>query len=121
VDWHHLKEWAEHASGLNMDALHVYAGCFLQLGSALIMRRSLRSLWPWLVVLGVEFANEVNDYNYEVWPDRSIQLAEGVRDMWNTMALPTLLLLLARFAPRLLTGAPAAILPSVADPGEERG
>jgi hypothetical protein len=121
VDWHHLKEWAEHASGLNMDALHVYAGLFLQLGAALILRRSLRSPWPWLLVLAAELGNELYDYGYEIWPDRSIQLAEGVRDMWNTMALPTLLLLLARFAPRLLTGGATAPASSVADPGQECG
>jgi hypothetical protein len=119
VDWHHFKDWAEHASGLNMDALHVYAGLFLQLGAALVLRRSLRSPWPWLVVLVAEFGNEVYDYTYEIWPDRDIQFAEGLRDMWNTMAMPTLMLLLARFAPRLLVGKAEPAPPSVADPGQE--
>lgn len=122
MDWHHLKEWATHAVGLNMDALHVYAGLFLQLGAALVLRRSLRSPWPWLVVLVAEFANEVYDYTYEVWPTRDIQFAEGLRDMWNTMVMPTILLLLARYAPRLLVGtSPPAEAPLAADPGEERG
>src|SRR5947209_1040154 len=87
-----------------MDALHVYAGVSIQLGAAVILRRSLKSPWPWLVVAGVEFANEVYVYTYETWPDRDIQFAEGLRDMWNTMVLPSLLLLLARYAPRLLVG-----------------
>ena len=117
MDWHHLKEWATHAVGLNMDALHVYAGLFLQLGAALVLRRSLRSPWPWLVVLVAEFGNEVYDYTYEIWPDRDIQFAEGLRDMWNTMAMPTLLLLLARYAPRLIAGGADAPPPSLGDPG----
>ena len=117
MDWHHLKDWAEHASGLNMDALHVYAGVLLQIGAALALRRSLKSPWPWLVVLAAEFGNEVYDYTYEVWPDRDIQFAEGVRDMWNTMAMPTLILLLARYAPRLLVGKSDPAAPSAVDPG----
>jgi hypothetical protein len=104
MDWHQVKDWMEHASGLDMDALHVFAGTAVQIFAALLMRRSLNSPWPWLVVLGVEFANEVYDYTYEVWPDRDIQFAEGLRDMWNTMVTPTLLLILARYAPRVLTG-----------------
>jgi hypothetical protein len=51
-----------------------------------------------------EAANEIYDYRYEVWPDRSVQLAEGRRDGWNTMVIPTLLLLLCRYAPGLLVG-----------------
>jgi hypothetical protein len=118
VDWHHFKDWAEHASGLDMDALHVHAGVLLQIAFAALLRRPLRSPWPWLAVFAAEFANEVYDYTYEVWPDRDIQFAEGLRDMWNTMALPTLILLLARYAPGLVVGktmpAPA---PSADDPG----
>jgi hypothetical protein len=121
VDWHHLKDWAEHASGLNMDALHVYAGVFLQLGAAILLRRSLRSPWPWLLVAAIEFGNEVYDYTYEVWPDRDIQFAEGLRDMWNTMAMPTLILLLARYAPRLLVGEAKPAAPSAGDPGQQGG
>jgi hypothetical protein len=102
-----------------MDALHVYAGLFLQLGAALVLRRSLRSPWPWLAVLVAEFGNEVYDYTYEIWPDRDIQFAEGLRDMWNTMAMPTLMLLLARFTPHLLVGKTEPAPPSVADPGQE--
>jgi hypothetical protein len=120
VDWHHVKEWLEHAIGLNMDALHVYAGVFLQIGAALVLRKSLKSPWPWLVVAGAEFLNEVYDYTYEVWPDRDIQFAEGLRDMWNTMVLPTLLLVLARYASPLIVGRDAPA-PSAGDAGEEGG
>lgn len=122
MDWHHFKDWTEHASGLDMDAIHVHAGVLIQIASALVLRKRLASPWPWLVVLGAEFANEVYDYNYEVWPDRDIQFAEGLRDMWNTMVLPTLLMLLARFAPWLFVGRQAEAAKSApdgsgADPG----
>jgi hypothetical protein len=117
MDWHHLKDWIEHASGLNMDALHVYAGVGIQIAAALLLHKRLSSPWPWLVVLGAEFANEVYDYTYEVWPDRDIQFAEGLRDMWNTMVMPSLILLLARYAPNFLVGREAPGSKSDADPG----
>jgi hypothetical protein len=117
MDWHHLKDWLEHATGLDMDALHVHAGVLLQILAALVLRRPLRSPWPWLVVLGAETINEIYDYTYEIWPgaERQIQLAEGVRDLWNTMVIPSAILLLARYAPALIVGQSPAR--SGTDPG----
>lgn len=119
MDWHEIKVWLEQASKLDMDALHIYAGLLLQIAFALVFRRSLRSPIPWLAVLAAILANEYYDYRYEVWPDvdRPLQRVEGIKDVWNTMLLPTALLLLARFHPRLFTGRRA----SVSDPGEPRG
>jgi hypothetical protein len=119
MDWHHVKDWLEHAVGLDMDALHVHAGVMLQLAAAIVLRRPLRSPWPWLVVLGAECANEIYDYTYEVWPgaERQIQLAEGIRDLWNTMVIPSLILILARYWPSLLIGKAAEPEASGADPG----
>ncbi len=119
MDWHQLKEWLEHMSGLDMDALHVHAGILGQLLAALVTRRSLRSPLPWLAVLAAVLANEVYDYRYEVWPNRDDQFAEGVRDTWNTMAMPTLILLVARFHPRLLVG--QRVSGSASDSGQSRG
>ncbi|MFL6861828.1 MAG: hypothetical protein ACJ8DZ_02395 [Allosphingosinicella sp.] len=107
MDWHEIKAWLEHASGLDMDALHVHAGVALQLLFALILRRPLSSPWPWLGVAAAEAANEYYDLAYETWPERGIQFAEGARDYWNTLLIPTLLLLLCRYAPRLFTGSGA--------------
>ena len=110
MDWHGVKEWLEAATHLDMDALHVHAGVLLQLLAALLLRRSLASPWPWLVVFAGALANEAYDLHYETWPDpdRARQWAESAKDVVNTMLIPTVLLLLARYAPRLLTGAPRA-------------
>ena len=116
MDWHQVKEWLVAASGLDMDALHVHAGVALQLAAALVLRRPLRSPWPWLAVLAFEIGNEYYDWTYEVWPTRDDQLMEGVRDLWNTMLIPTLLFVLARLAPRLLVGRASG-----ADAGEAGG
>jgi hypothetical protein len=118
-DWHQAKEWLEHALGLNMDALHVYVGLAILLTAALILRRPLRSPLPWLVLLVMELSNEYYDWTYEIWPgpERQIQLAEGVRDVWNTMAVPTFLLIASRWFPRVFTGRGG----SAADAGQAGG
>ena len=121
MDWYGVKEFLEHWSGLDMDSLHVHAGVLGQIAAALVLRRPIRSVIPWLLVLVAAFANEAYDFQYEIWPDRDVQLQGGIRDIWNTMLLPTLLLALARFYPRVFTGKPAAEPVSAPDPGEAGG
>lgn len=108
MGWYWFKEWLEVVSGLDMDALHVHVGILLQLFAALLLRRSLQSPWPWLVVLVATLANEIYDLRFETWPepDRARQWLETVKDVVNTMLMPSVLLAVARYAPRLLTGAP---------------
>ena len=115
MDWYGVKEWLVAVSGLDMDALHVHAGVLLQLLAALLLRRSLRSPWPWLIVFAGALANEAYDLHYETWPDadRARQWAESAKDVINTMLLPSLLLVVARYAPRLLTGRPSLRLGSL--------
>ena len=92
-------------TGLERDALHVYAAVIIQLGSAAILRQTVASPWPWLIVLVFALANEYldmrNDNLVEDW-----EKAAALHDLWNTMLLPTLLLLVARFAPGLMRKAP---------------
>ena len=96
VIWHELKLLVEHASGVSMDALHVVAGVVIQVAVAALLRSSLGSWRPWLVVLVLELANEAMDLWVERWPHPGMQIGEGVKDIVLTMALPTLLLLAAR-------------------------
>ena len=111
MDWYQVKEAIEIFTGLDMDALHVHVGILVQIGVALLLGRTVASPWPWLAVLALAVGNEAYDLAYETWPDaeRERQLMEGVRDIWNTMLMPTLLLILARWMPRLFVRpAPAA-------------
>ncbi|HLL31736.1 MAG TPA: hypothetical protein VK403_12140 [Allosphingosinicella sp.] len=88
-------------TGLERDALHIYAAILLQIGSAAILRRSLASPLPWLVVLVAALGNEALDMSrdglFEEW-----EHGEAIHDLWNSMLMPTLLALLARFAPGLM-------------------
>jgi hypothetical protein len=99
MDWMAVKAWLENAS-LHQDALHVYAAVAIQVAAALILRRSLGSWMPWLVVLAAGLLNEFLDvrlgHEEQVQP---WQIAECIKDMLNTMLLPTAVLLLVRFAP----------------------
>ncbi|HEY0148194.1 MAG TPA: hypothetical protein VGB70_04255 [Allosphingosinicella sp.] len=101
MEWYEIKRWVAAASGLDMDSLHVHVGVLAQIAVAALLRRRISSAWPWLAVAAAAFGNEVYDFQLEKWPTRQEQFLESVTDLWNTMLLPTVLLLLARFAPGL--------------------
>ena len=112
MDWYDIKESVEIFTGLSMDALHVHVGVLAQIAIALVLRRSLASPWPWLAVLAAALANEWSDLSYSVWPDREWQYRESFRDVWNTMLLPTVLIILANIWPGMARSRPE--LPEVA-------
>jgi hypothetical protein len=106
VNWFELKDWLELSTGLDRDSLHIYAGVGVQLAVALLFRRSLASLLPWSFVAVAALANEF--YDFALVPDTSElglrHYDEAVRDIWNTLLLPSLLMVIARFWPGWLTG-----------------
>jgi hypothetical protein len=107
IDWYQLKLFAEHSTGVSMDALHVVAGVILQLLVAALFKRSLASWLPLLAVLALEIVNEANDFRVEIWPDPGMQFGEAAKDVVLTMFVPVLLFLLARFRPKLLAQTPS--------------
>ncbi len=102
ADWYQVKLFVQHASGFSMDALHVVAGFVLLLGIALLFRSSVARPWPWLSVLALELINEASDFRVERWPLPGMQFGESAKDVILTMALPTLIFLVARYRPKLL-------------------
>ena len=102
MDWMAVKTWLE-SSSVDEDALHVYVAIGIQVAAALSARKSLGSWVPWLTVLAAGFLNEFLDvwlgHEDQVQP---WQIAEGIKDMFNTMLMPTIILLLVRFAPQRL-------------------
>ena len=105
MDWIAAKAQLATWTGLDRDALHVYAGMLGSIGAAAILRRTLASPLPWLLVLLAELANEAGD----MLTDNLVEQWEidgAKHDLWNTMVAPTLLLLTARFAPQLMRHAP---------------
>ena len=117
TDWSQTKTFIEHMIGFSHDALHVMVGVCLQLLFAGLLRRSARSVWPWLMVLGLELANEWVDLHVEVWPQHAMQWGESAKDVLLTMALPTLLLIVARCRPRLVSGDTSVVAAESGDQG----
>ena len=103
AEWFAFKSFTKHATDISHDALHVIAGPAIQLAAAALLRGSLRDLRPWLVVLAFEMVNEWNDLRVDRWPNLAEQLGEGAKDIALTMALPALLLVVARWWPGLMT------------------
>jgi len=112
--WAQLKEATELVSGWPATALHILLGVIGQLLVAALLRTSIADLRPWGVILLLELANEALDLRGERWLNLLQQIAEGASDLLATLLLPTLLLLLARHWPGLLT-------PQSASPAEQSG
>lgn len=107
LGWYQVKLFIEHASGISLDALHILLGFAIFLLAAQILRRSVASPLPWLCTLLLEIGNEAHDFMIEIWPDPGSQLGEAAKDILLTMALPTLLMGIARWRPLLLDRASA--------------
>jgi hypothetical protein len=101
--WYQMKHWAAQSSGWSMDTLHVLISVPLHLLFAWLLRTGLADVRPWALLLVVEAANEAYDLWFERWPSLRDQLGAGASDLLATMILPTLLLLVARRQPRLLS------------------
>ncbi|BBC73973.1 conserved hypothetical protein [Altererythrobacter sp. B11] len=106
--WGHYKTLIEHSIGFSHDALHVLVGPCIQVATAAILRTSLRSPLPWFAVLILELANEAHDLRVERWPSWQMQWGESAKDLLLTLALPTLLFVIARVAPGILAPVPKA-------------
>jgi hypothetical protein len=111
MDWVQFKVYLTEVTDLSQDALHIYAAALIQVAAALLLRRSLAHSLPWLCVFVLLAFNEVVDLAEPGKPVEEWQVLGGLQDVWNTLLLPTVLMLLARFAPRILTGQGAEPLP----------
>lgn len=84
------------ATGLSRDALHIYVGLGVYLLTLAVSRRPLRSLLPWLLVLGVAVAGECVDRHDDLLTIGHWRRMESLHDLVNTAFWPTVLMLLAR-------------------------
>jgi hypothetical protein len=93
-----FKNLLEAYTGLQRDALHVHMALILYFAAMVVFRRSRRSRVPWLVVLGIEIANEIYDLRLNLG-DTSTEYAlqAGAKDLWNTMLWPTVILFVGRY------------------------
>jgi hypothetical protein len=93
------KTWLVENLHLAKDALHIYVALALVLGSCLAFGWKVRQWRPWLLVLVAALAGEVIDIRYSWRIGDPVDYWNNWKDVWNTMVLPTVLLLAARFTP----------------------
>lgn len=108
ANWLAFKRVLVEAADIDRDAFHIYAGIAIQLAAALLLRRRLGDWLPWLAVAGIALVNEGLDVYSDIWPDRALQAGKSLHDLVITMIVPTILMILARRWPAVLsrTGQP---------------
>jgi len=97
MDYTHLKDLISQYTGLEKDALHIHAALLIYILAVILFRRSPRGVLPWLIVFGVELANEAHDVWANWGAPLSWSLSESGKDIWNTMLWPTVLLIAERY------------------------
>lgn len=89
---------------LSMDAMHIYVAMALFLGSALVLGWSLKSWRPWMLVLVAALIGEAWDLRDSLAYGTRIHLFANLKDIFNTILWPTVLMLLARHTKVLKRG-----------------
>lgn len=84
-------------TGLSRDALHVYAGMFVFLLAAFVMRKSPRSLVPLLAVFSVAAGMEALDARDDLHVFGYWRVDASFHDFINTVFWPTVVFLLVRY------------------------
>lgn len=101
--WYETKMFIERAIFFSSDALHMLVGMAAWVVIALLWRRPLSDWRPWLGLLVLLAWNETVDLWVERWPDLASQYGESAKDLLLTMAIPTLVMVLARWRPGLFS------------------
>lgn len=89
-----LADWL----GITKDALHIHIGLAIFVGLLVLLKRSPASLVPWLGVLGFELVNELMDIFHWHAGSFSFEVGDSLKDIANTMAWPTIVLVCFRVA-----------------------
>jgi hypothetical protein len=84
-------------AGLSKDALHIYVGLAVFLIVAIVLRKPLRSIVPWIAVIAIAVAGEVLDMRDDLSSLGCWRWDASLHDILNTLFWPTILFLLAKF------------------------
>jgi hypothetical protein len=84
-------------TGLSRDALHIYTGLIVMFGTALMLRRPLRSLVPLIMVILVCMLAETVDMYDDIAFRGYWRWNASLHDFLNSLFWPTMIFLLARY------------------------
>jgi hypothetical protein len=96
--WGQEKTWLSQVLGLSPDALHVHVSILVMLAAAVVWRRRMDRLLPWVTVFVLEIVNELLDLSAP--PNGESNVQASLHDIYNTMFLPTVILVCLRFTRR---------------------
>lgn len=82
---------------LAKDALHIYVALVILFTSCALFRWRLTQFKPWLLVMLVAVIGEIWDIRDSIKSNDPLHFEENIKDIWNTMLVPTILLLAARY------------------------
>jgi hypothetical protein len=82
---------------LSKDALHIYVGLLVFIAATVLLRRSLRSSLPILLVLVVACIAEAFDARDDISDLGYWRIGASMHDIVNTMFWPAILFALARY------------------------
>ena len=117
LDWQDKKSALIEHANLSRDALHVYAALLIFLGGCWLFKWKPCEWKPWLLVLAVQTVNEVFDMRLSYEDDGVVWIWANIKDMINTMALPTIFMIVARYS-GIFNAEPAAINEDLGDKPE---
>lgn len=83
---------------LAKDALHIYVALGVFFGSCLLFGWKARHWRPWLLVLVAALLGEAWDLAEASDSNDPVDKAGHIKDVWNTLLVPTVLMVLARFS-----------------------
>ncbi|MCP5383848.1 MAG: hypothetical protein H6920_11265 [Sphingomonadaceae bacterium] len=92
-----LKLLAVDFTGLEKDALHIYIALLVFVAVNMLFGWKARDGKALPLVLIVAIANELSDIRYNLRIEHTPYFAESVHDIANTMFVPVLLFILARW------------------------
>jgi len=92
-----VKMWLVETLHLAKDALHIYVALIVFFGACLLFRWKASQWKPWLCVLAAALVGEVWDLTDTYLTQELFDFEASVKDILNTMLVPTLLMVLARY------------------------
>ena len=95
--WLAIKAPLEQSLPFDSAWLHVVIGPLVFVTAAALLRKPLTSWLPWLVLAFLAFLNEVADLVPHRWPESPKLFVENGRDFVLSMAVSTIILVVARW------------------------
>jgi hypothetical protein len=92
------KLWLVETLHLAKDALHIYVALVIFLGACLLFRWKAWQWKPWLCVLAAALLGEAWDLADSAVAGQPLAYDESLKDLCNTLLVPTLVVLLARYS-----------------------